>query len=77
MDQDKISRLVNTEFKENDLLKKFDSNYQNFASALALVFEIDPEIMYNISNLDYIWMPEKEIYHGIHLNYIQALTVPD
>ncbi len=70
----RIHESVNANMTENDLLQKCDvNNYNNFTGALMLIFDLDPEIIYNMSNRDLLWRPETKSI-DYNMNYIQWIT---
>ena len=72
----KIMQDVNIVMTENDLLQKCDvDNFKNFTGAMMLIFDLDPEILYNLSQMDYLWRPTTD--KGYTANYIQWLTFSD
>ena len=72
--QQRILKNVNVNMTENMLLQKCDvDNYKNFAGALMLIFDLDPETVYNLSNRDFLWRPEAKS-NDYSVNYIQWIT---
>jgi len=61
-----------TPMKYEDLLQRADEDdYGRFTGALAYIFVIDPLIIAQIANLDYLWRPNIK---DKAVNYIQWLT---
>ena len=69
----KISKYVNINMSMNDTLMRCDpDNIKNFGGALMLIFDIDPEVIYQLANRDFYVIPYIDSDDGI--NYIQWIT---
>lgn len=86
---EKIRESINVNMTEDDLLKKCDpNNYSDFTGALCLVFDMDPELLYALVNMDQLCIPKstfittgdayeyKRIVYEHQCNNIQWLTQP-
>ena len=72
--QEKIIESINVDMTEGDTRHKYDyKNYRNFLGTVMIVFDMNPEMLWHLQNLDYLWRPNTE---NKNLNYIQWLTSP-
>lgn len=70
----KITDFVDITVKYEDLLEIVDpENFEKFTGSLMVIFDVDPEILMDLANYDYLWRPEIH-EKGFSLNYIQQLT---
>jgi hypothetical protein len=72
--QEDITETINVSMTEADIRHKADyENYRNFLGTIMVVFDMNPEMLWHLYNLDYLCPPTKA---RKRLNYIQWLTEP-